>query len=1479
MPVISKIRFTNVIYESGEKRYNDDIFNFDGCNGAFLLENGGGKTVFVQTVIQAIIPNAEVAERKIKDTLMLVSGAAHVAVEWILNERPRRYALTAVTLFEGKNGFDCYRYVYEYDEGDSHSIQNMPFVKEGINGGKRAATKEEVNDYYNYMQQNFMNAHVFSTNKSYHEYIEENFKIFPSEWRNIALINGVEGGVEAFFDGCKTTGQLVDNLLIPVVEEAMSGEGAKDFAGIFDKQREHFKKYRQLKNRIDESKMVDAQIDGYVKTFSIYDESMRSFEIKKEKAKTFYNLMLKQKKILADRKQQLKNEIAECEKLKGEIERKEESYNLAVLNEKLSECKSEFDNINWEYEEKNKEFEIKEKKLQNLNISKLRKLIKDKEELISSLKNQIENMDKDINAEEIKINLDENSSFLRGYYLKEENKLEEEKADIEVKRNSLEKQHVEMKNDLNNKNNKKNNINSELTEENTKIKQWEIDMQNISKKILSNPIYEKVEVEYKKWNEEVTVIQKSIPNYQLEMNKLKLNKSKLIDESKDIRGKLIDFKTKITENQRDFDNIQKQHDKLLVSLKDIFSYFETYTSLYLKQATILQQVENKVESLRNQRDQLLINERLAHRYLDDYKENNYYTADPLFLKICKDLEPNFKSIESGTCYVKRAANVLNKDLNELYNLYPYWAATIIVSDGEEDKLINKLNDIRDKINYPVLIIEDKKARSIVNGEIKNNDEYKWIYPILWQSNINEDNFTRWKMDMEERAKDTTIERDKKEKELNYCKEILNDLRVFFNEYSYDYYLELKKNIDSCNENYRNLEDLLNKNELEISSTEKQIENYQSKINDMEQHSIALSSKIIRAQEYFDKKKQIEISRGKKFELENELKELINEIQYLEIVVKSKADNIESVKDNLRSIQGNIKMLKAETLYNEVMNYKEKYSEIDKNTLELKRRELQDELNKIQKDRKAYEDNIKEANKDKDGYNFSLNQAINMAKYKIENLDFPTYGEEDIEKLCEKINFLKEPLNILFNKNSESKRKYDRINDKYSYKKEDFYKKFDQIEVFEEPLVIVNENLKCEKEKVLKEEKYLNGQEERLNKEENDTVYVITELEKKNEKHGMLREDVKCVQLSDDEEQNLYYKKMEYVKEISELMDKLNDKVIDEYKKVEEYKSEFIKFCEEKILDPKLREMAAKGIEYKKNYEDILNWQRSIKERINKSIEIAQADIVEHDKELQQFINYLHTYLVSMAEEIRMIPKKTRIKTDDTVKEVFIFNVPNWDENDGKEEIAKHIDWMLRQLEQDKYRDEQGNEDIALVKKDIEKWLNPKQLLKIVMKNQEIKVKCRKVTNDGKINSAPFSWEVSNSWSGGEKWSKNMTLFLGILNYLAEKRKFILSKEKRQRTVILDNPFGKASSNHVLDPVFIIAEQLGFQIIALTAHAEGDFIRKYFPIVYSCRLRNVLNDSRQIMTKEREIKYAYLRDYNPTSLLNFEAQEQISFLGK
>ena len=147
MPVISKIRFTNVIYEGGNKRYQDETFHFDGNNSTIVLENGGGKTVWVQAALQAILPHTEVANRKAYETFLLSEGAAHIAIEWIINQKPRRYLVTAVTLYDQSQRLQSYRYVYEYGADDPNSIENIPYVEEVGEGGKRPVDRLEIQDY------------------------------------------------------------------------------------------------------------------------------------------------------------------------------------------------------------------------------------------------------------------------------------------------------------------------------------------------------------------------------------------------------------------------------------------------------------------------------------------------------------------------------------------------------------------------------------------------------------------------------------------------------------------------------------------------------------------------------------------------------------------------------------------------------------------------------------------------------------------------------------------------------------------------------------------------------------------------------------------------------------------------------------------------------------------------------------------------------------------------------------------------------------------------------------------------------------------------------------------------------------------------------------------------------------------------------------------------------------------------------------
>lgn len=263
--------------------------------------------------------------------------------------------------------------------------------------------------------------------------------------------------------------------------------------------------------------------------------------------------------------------------------------------------------------------------------------------------------------------------------------------------------------------------------------------------------------------------------------------------------------------------------------------------------------------------------------------------------------------------------------------------------------------------------------------------------------------------------------------------------------------------------------------------------------------------------------------------------------------------------------------------------------------------------------------------------------------------------------------------------------------------------------------------------------------------------------------------------------------------------------------------------------------------------------------IQTSRQYAEKNIKKHDEDLVQFVNHVHTHLRKVVEELKHMERKTKVQLEQGDVVLYKFTIPDWTDEEGIAQIRARIEWIMEQLEQLEIRITDEQEGKQKTRKQLEEWLSTVQLLRYITQNKEWRVACKKVMNDNRISERYETWSRSNAWSGGEKWSKNMALFLSILNYVAEKRQYISSK-KKSRTVILDNPFGKASSDHVLSPVFFIAKQLGFQIIALTAHVEGKFLHDYFPVVYSCRLRSAVGTDKLVMETKKTMHQAFFQDH-------------------
>lgn len=1466
MPSISKIRFTNVVYEDGMKRYNDEIFKFDGYNGAILLENGGGKTVFIQTALQAIIPHTNLSDRKIKQTLQLDNYPAHIAIEWILSENPRRYLVTCVSLFLTKDGLGSYRYVHPYLAGDRHGIEEIPFVRKDSN---RPADRGEISDYYQQMTQKFMNAQTFLTIKEFQHHIQEQYHIIANEWESIVKINSTEGGVEAFFDECKQTNQLFDRLLIPIVESAIAGHEQNTFTDTFEKHRSSFKLYKELKEQIEENKAIEEELNRYVLTYGELNEQQQAYEQKKQRAKAVLNLIFRQEQEhqTAIQAIQLKMEDWETEdryyfKKKLSLEIYKEQLVLEALQNELEEYEQKL-NISKE------ELSHATNSFYSLKYAELKRAYKEEQDRIQSLENQLQTLDQDEEIQDIKDKLDENSQELKGYFLNEIEESNKRKQGLKIEKQPIEERSEQSKIKVKSLREQLSQAKSSFDKNDGKMDNLNQQMKRIQKRILSNPDQESVKESVIKWEERLVYLDEQM--VQLKNNNKQL--ARMIIESKEQLETVVKQKEERVNAriklESEIEQIENAHVKVKEDLAALRPQWATLDSVYLKQDSLTQQIDDYRRQLYIERDNCFYKERLAHRFMDDYGTQDLFFADPFIEKQLKQWGNQFNLLETGVQFIQS----LDESISENVKKYPLWPTTLITTEAEQDQLKLKIKNIDNELQFPIEVITIEQARAIVQGEILESFP---IVPNHWTQNQFHSLFQEWKQTMKDRAEKATRARIEIETKVNVWNRGAENLANFLQENPYEEYQERKEHFSEHINHIQQLDTKLKEIRTKLTEDEEKLTTQKDRIDMYQQEYNGFQGKIEDAYEYLQLEKECVGLVKVQEQLTKQINDHERSIERIDNHIRRLEEEKRELEDKERDENNYYNILMEDELYLEVKTFIPKYTNKAKNILKSERAELNFSLRKLSTTRNEIQIQLDHSHKELNRITDAMNEMEVDYGPLNEDMAFPPNGKEQItfyRKKMKELGKSVEEAGKQFNRRNEKKIGQEKALEMANNKFKDEFAGEEPVK-FTESLSDVQNKLKDEKRSLKEQRDFLLREQKRINKDYDSIKAAFHELDRFEEAHHFKGPSVIANVLSEEDIQNFTYERIAFVQNVTVQLKQGKAKVSKEWEKVEQAKESFKTFCKNKITNIKMREMARQGIDNKHTYKEVVEFQANMQKRIQTAIKYNEESIINHDKQLEQFVTHINSHLHTIAGELELIPKKTKVNVEDSWKEIYKFSIPEWTDEEGKNQIRKHIDWILEQLESERYLTTEGTEDYGKVRKDIETWLQSKQLLRVVMNNEMMKVSCRKVTNDNQVTTRSYSWEQSNVWSGGEKWSKNMTLFLGILNYVAEKQKHIEPRMKRHRVVIMDNPFGKASSDHVLNPVFFIAEQLGFQIIALTAHAEGKFLRDYFPVIYSCRLRKAANSNKQIMTKVKHLHQAYFQDHEPKALERLGEVEQM-----
>ena len=1472
MPAISRIRFTNVIYENGGKRYNDETFLFDGHNSAFLLENGGGKTVFIQTALQAVIPHINMAERKIKDTLSLDVAPAHIAIEWIINDKPRRYVMTAVSLYIENNTLNSLKYTYDYDAQDGHGIEDIPFSIAMEGDKRRPATRGEMAEYYTRMGRQSAHANVFNTIQDYGRFIENTYKIIPSEWRKVATINSGEGNVDEFFNKCRTTDQLLSNLLIPVVEEAIEGDHATGFVETFQRQREHFKKNRILQDKIEQSRLIKEKIDGYVKVYGNYHKERKNFESLKSEGKTISNYVKNQ---MSNKEEALRLNEHNHEQLKKDwrlYEQEEKSFELYLLKEQKKELETRGHITQSQKDEEQERYDTMAARKQNIDLTRLGKDIAAEETQIKHLQEELDRLDTQVEVVDIKKLLEENGCAIKGQFT-----YELELIDRELRR---------------------------VDSEGTELRQKEKELENRHGESLA---YEKDLIGQRSQLEGTLQVMEANeqrlhkllngdgPQVALSLHKDNLENEKLHGEREydeclkriEALNQYIETKTKAHESLvtgqaeakeklsvagQQLSSLEKAMDRIKIMVEESGYPLFLNGNIYSKESSILRELEEQREHAYHLKEKAIAQERIHLRQFDVYENLSQYISEPMLESLVQVMKDEFSFVELGANYISELKTSYKVSTEDLFDRFPFWSMTVVTSVKDVAGVKAKLSEHLDSFTQMVLVLSREACARIAQGETHDFNVVKElaVIPDEWQTGLEPDRYYEWQQSLREKANEAITFRQQKEQAFLTAEQRLEKTRSFFGDYSYETFETLKGTIAGLEAEYKQMTSDLQALNMGIR------EDQDSLLKTTElQESLRVTLDSIRSR--WQLIRQLEEDIAQREQMETQLGTVVQSFEELTDQISDSEGHMERLKHQLDDLSLEYNKFMAERekitgleLYEEVKPLEARGGNQSLEGLKEERIHLKHQLTGLSRSRGEIETRIREHRQLLNRYSQELRLKEREAKHPIVLVEATYEGE--VEDLFDKMAHCDQVLGQLLNQLRREEKQLTQIDTRCQVLKESLERTYGGVVTFDVESQHIEQRLKIEKATLQDRNRKLIKEKKAIETLIHQYDMAHRDLEIKDGSHHFMAMDVTPLNLPLDYFDGFEEGSEAMVRELLSSLDgqsRLTQKRFDE---VQKERQQVMDFCRNNISDRRLMETLAAGLDSKSDYEELLVYQEKMTEIIMKIIKVAEDDKRESDLELQTFLSHLLSYVRSVTTELDVIQKKTRITLDDQVRQIFVFDIPEWDEEEAKLGLRNYVDETILYYEKESLHEEVNDE---VLRKSLSERLSVMRLLEVVLGGQSIRIKCRKVTNDMKVNKAPMTWESSNKWSGGEKWSKNMTLFLSILNYLAEKKQHLTANQKRQRAVILDNPFGKASSDHVLKPVFVVAEKLGFQIIALTAHAEGKFISEYFPVVYSCRLRKTKDPSKQIMTNEKILNHTYLREHAPMTIMRMQEVEQIS----
>lgn len=1462
MSKMNRIRIVNLSYNSNTIRVDDETLDLNGETTLLSLRNGGGKTVLVQMIISLFVNSSyRNFENRPFQSYFTTNKPTFIMSEWKL-DHDNGYFLAGMMVRKCQNpeenngeSLEIITFTGSYKGRCEYDLDTLPIIEagnrnkvlKGFGECKKVFEKMKMQERSDFNYYDMSSPHF---RRQYFAKLKE-YQIDNREWESIIKkVNLKESGLSELFANAKDERGLVENWFIDAIQNKLNGRHnrVKEFQKIAY---QLIKQYRDNQVSIRRKKIIELFFQDAKEIrqrLEEYEQAQDALDCKKNEIAVFIQAVKQKEKELKENEIALEERIADLNASKTNIIREQISYKIYQLQEKKDKAVSERVESELRIVESRGRKEEIMKKICLYECAGLYQELMDFKKEKDKIQTNIRVATSKQKDMEQKVN--DIGAALYAYYL-----ALLEKAHVDL--NDKEEKEKQLTKDKGNCEQQMGKV-QECIEENQR-KQGSLDEaihgydqveqrfnkkheETLGRNILGDYEEGLLEVRNQTYQDTLQEINLNITRFSNKSLKYKQEQNELIQRCEQNKREMGICEGQLTSLEKEYEEMQEEKNIRLTYMK----YLEVSENEVDNKVMILSRFDGKLKELEQQKESYQDKWKVLKKEYDNLKQGKVIELPDSVKEYFE--EENIEYIY-GMEWLKNNGRTAVQN-QELVSKNPFIPYCIILDAHMADKLANGRDDVYTSFPIPIVVREDLEHSYQSNGGCVNMGRVSFF--VVFNHNLlNEEELKRILSENKKQQEELVEKIESKQKELDKYR----NMRVILSEQTYteDGIRLLKKNVKDKKEELRNLEqayqtDTDRRKEINNLQTEltNEISNLKDKAKKLQEQMVDFRELLDAYQKYCrdrqernriinkiaEEKKQKEELKRKVNQLEEQLKNVEDEIHILKATIKDNTVKVEFYQNY--SDQKSSQICEPDNVVTIEEEYKALTQGVARNI-----KELQENLELANKRYDKKEAEL--ANKNQ--YGFEEKEYVDLIK-----------SERIMRGLQEQLVQAQSDEDQANLKNNQLNSDITRLESDLAYEQENLIDKTKDSTLAEKKSIVDTNfegRLQLAEYQIENEQKQLDKIRNQINTlgrakdvmEEFNDFSITQEIEFSLEE--MSTQELRRYQGTLRRDLNTFKDKREY-------QEKQMDTCIRNLAEKKEYQEEYFKRSFQ-------------------NMRDVVNHVHHLKEQLeincqayNNSLQKLQVDLENIEKERNTIEESFLEYVKSIDDNLRMLDKNSTITLRGKNLRMLRIIVPDWESNRELYRIRLHD--YVEHFVKSGIDSVEKNENVEEL---LGKLITTKKLYNEVVGTANIEIRLYKIEEEREV---PITWSEVSANSGGEGFLSAFVILSCLLSYMRRDDTDLFSQADEGKVLIMDNPFAKTYSVHLLKPLMDIAKKTNTQLICLSG-LGGDAIYNRFENIYVLKLTSSsLKKGLQYM-EAKHIKGENSKKLDPAQF----KIEQLSFL--